>query len=100
MRKTVCTMAVAVMATAGYLTAGGFWLQLGNPEASAEARKARAVVTIKAVGCHDPATAKVTATAIGMVNGERRTDAAARSPSSANRGRTRSRSSGRRKGSG
>ena len=32
-----------------------------------------AVVTIKAVGCHDPAAAKVTATAIGVVNGERRT---------------------------
>jgi hypothetical protein len=31
-----------------------------------------AVVTIKAVGCHDPAAAKVTATAVGMVNGERR----------------------------
>ena len=32
-----------------------------------------AVVTIKAAGCHDPATATVTATAIGFVNGERRT---------------------------
>jgi hypothetical protein len=31
------------------------------------------VAVIKAVGCHDPATAKVTATAIGVVNGERRT---------------------------
>ena len=45
---------------------------MGNPEANAEARKVNAVVTIKAAGCHDPATAKITATAIGMVDGHRR----------------------------
>ncbi len=74
MRKTiVLAMPVAaVLAFAGQLFAGGFWLQLGNPEASAEARKVNAVVTIKATGCHDPAAAKVTATAIGMVDGQRR----------------------------
>ena len=74
MRRTILTIAGVALAAAGQLMAGGFWLQLGNPEASAEARKANAVVTIKAVGCHDPASAKVTATAVGMVNGERRTD--------------------------
>lgn len=63
----------AALALVGQLFAGGFWLQLGNPEASAEARKSGAVVTIKAVGCHDPATAQVTATAIGMVDGKRQT---------------------------
>ncbi len=68
---TVATPA-AVLVLAGQLFAGGFWLQLGNPEASVEARKANAVVTIKATGCHDPATAKVTATATGMVDGQRR----------------------------
>jgi hypothetical protein len=62
----------AILALAGHLWAGGFYLQAGNPEASPEARKINAVQTIKAVGCHDPATAKVTAQAIGMVNGERR----------------------------
>lgn len=69
MRKTL----VVVLALAGQMFAGGFFLQLGNPEASAEARKLGAVLTIKAAGCHDPATAKVTATAIGTVNGQRRT---------------------------
>jgi hypothetical protein len=68
MKKTL----VILMALAGQVFAGGFYLQLGNPEASAEARKLGAVVTIKAAGCHDPATAKVTATAIGVVNGQRR----------------------------
>jgi hypothetical protein len=63
----------AMFVLAGQLFAGGFWLQLGNPDASMEARKVNAVLTIKATGCHDPAVAKVTATAIGIVNGERRT---------------------------
>ncbi len=63
----------AVLALAGQLMAGGFWLQLGNPEASPEALKANAVVTIKATGCHDPATARLTATAIGVVDGKRQT---------------------------
>ena len=54
------------------LCAGGFYLQLGNPEASLEARRMHAVLTVTATGCHDPATAKLTATAIGVVNGERR----------------------------
>jgi hypothetical protein len=73
MRNTlmIATPAAAILALAGQLLAGGFFLQLGNPEASAEARKNNAVFTIKAVGCHDPATAHVTATAIGMVNGQR-----------------------------
>ena len=68
MRKTI----VIAMALASQMFAGGFWLQLGNPEASAEARQVNAVVTIKATGCHDPAAAKVTATAIGLVAGQRR----------------------------
>ena len=70
MRKTIVTL---MLACAGQMFAGGFWLQLGNPEANPAAGKMGAVVTIKAVGCHDPATAKVTATAVGVVNGERRT---------------------------
>jgi hypothetical protein len=73
MRNTIRTLSpAAVVALAGQLFAGGFYLQLGNPEASPEAKKLNAVVTIKAAGCHDPALARLTATAIGMVNGERR----------------------------
>ena len=68
MRKTL----VMVLALAAEMYAGGFFLQLGNPDASPEARKLSAMVTVQAAGCHDPATAKVTATAIGVVNGQRR----------------------------
>jgi len=73
MRNTfrVATPAAALLALAGQLFAGGFFLLLGNPEASAEARRNNAVLTIKATGCHDPATAQLTATAVGMVNGHR-----------------------------
>src|SRR5581483_2930992 len=53
--------------------AGGFFLQLGNPEANPEARKLHAVLVIQAAGCHDPAGAEVTATATGIVGGEKRT---------------------------
>jgi hypothetical protein len=70
MRKTLVTL---MLACAGQMFAGGFWLQVGNPEANPAAAKMGAVVIIKAVGCHDPASAKVTATAVGVVNGERRT---------------------------
>ena len=62
MRKTLL---FALTALAGQLFAGGFYLQLGNPDANPEATKAHAVLVIKAVGCHDPATAEVTAVAIG-----------------------------------
>src|SRR3954464_5979026 len=72
MRKTIFSLTTAGLALAGYLIAGGFWLQVGNPDASPEARQANAVVTLKVAGCHDPASAKVTANAVGTVNGERR----------------------------
>lgn len=62
----------AALALAGQLFAGGFYLQVGNPEASPEAKKLNAVVTVKATGCHDPSLARLTAFAIGIVNGERR----------------------------
>ena len=61
----------AALALAGQLLAGGFYLQVGNPEASPEATKLNAVVTVKATGCHDPALARLTATAIGIVDGKR-----------------------------
>src|SRR3954453_2341502 len=70
MKKTLVTL---ILTCAGQMFAGGFYLQLGNPEANPTASKMGAVVTIKAVGCHDPASAKLTATAIGNVKGERRT---------------------------
>ncbi len=50
---------------------GGFSLVLGSPEASADAKAARAVLTIRATGCADPSMAIVSGTAIGMVKGKK-----------------------------
>jgi hypothetical protein len=74
MRNTLQIAAplAAVFTLAGQLMAGGFYLQLGNPDASPEARKAGAVVTIKATGCGEPAKATIKATAIGRVEGKRK----------------------------
>ena len=71
-RKTLNVAFPILMALAAPLLAGGFFLELGSPEASLEARQSHAVLTVMAAGCHDPAAAEVTARAIGTVNGERR----------------------------
>ena len=65
------TPGAAVLGLVGQLFAGGFYLQLGNPEANPEARKASAVLTIKATGCGEPAKAQITASAIGVIDGRR-----------------------------
>jgi hypothetical protein len=61
----------AILALAAQLHAGGFFLQAAKP-ATAEALKAGAVLAVKAEGCNDPAKTSVTATAEGLVNGQRR----------------------------
>lgn len=68
---TKISAAMGTLALAVQLQAGGFWVVLGNPEASPEARAMNAVLTAKAAGCHDPAKATLTATAIGVVGGKR-----------------------------
>ena len=55
------------------LYSGGFWLQMGTAEASAEAKARNAVLVVRATGCHDPATAKVSGFAIRMVDGRKET---------------------------
>ena len=68
--RFAASVAPALM-LAGQLSAGTLLLQLGNPEASPEARKVNAVLTIRAAGCHNPEVTNVTATAIGTVEGRR-----------------------------
>ena len=64
-------LTVVVLATAASLYAGGFWLQMGTPDASPEAKSKNAVLVIQATGCQDPATAVITGTAIRVVNGRK-----------------------------
>lgn len=54
----------AAMGLAVPLLAGGFWFQLGNPEASKDPAAKDAVVIVRATGCHDPAQAHVSGSAV------------------------------------
>ncbi len=68
------SVALAVLALAAQVQAGGFWLTLGNPGANSEARALNAAVTVKAIGCVEPVRdAKITGNAIGIVDGKRHT---------------------------
>jgi hypothetical protein len=73
MRKSFTSVSAAaiVLALATPLLAGGFFIVLGNADASSEARALKAVLTVQAAGCHDAEKAAVTGTAIGLVNGTR-----------------------------
>jgi len=53
--------------------AGGFWLQMGTPEANPDAKAKNAALIVRAVGCHDPATAEVSGVVVRMVDGRRQT---------------------------
>src|SRR5882762_235380 len=53
------------------LIAGGFSIELGNPDANSDAKAKNSLVVVRAVGCHDPAKAKYSVTAEGKVDGKR-----------------------------
>ena len=65
--------ALAILACAAQLNAGGLWVVLGNPQANPQAQAMKAFVTAKMAGCHSPEKAKLTAVAIGEINGVRKT---------------------------
>jgi hypothetical protein len=52
--------------------AGGFQLSVETPSGAAAGQLKGAVLLVRTFGCHTPADAKVSATAEGVVNGERR----------------------------
>jgi hypothetical protein len=72
MKRTLTLLTMAATAALS-MYGGGFYLQLGNPDASAEARAAKAVVTLLATGCHQPENSEVTGVAISQVAGKRQT---------------------------
>lgn len=67
MRKAIWTTLAA--ATLAY--GGGFYLELGNPAASAEAQSKNAVLTARLTGCHEPEKATIEGTAEGTIDGKR-----------------------------
>lgn len=52
--------------------AGGFYVELGNPSASKDAAAKNAFAIARLIGCHHPERGNVTATAEGVVNGQRK----------------------------
>lgn len=73
MRNPIRTFfaAALLLASATQLPAGGLYVMLGNPEASPEARKHNAVLTLTLAGCHEPEKVPVEGTAITVVDGKR-----------------------------
>lgn len=59
------------LGSAAYLTAGGFWLTLGNPAASSDPKAEGAVLIVRPDGCGEPAKATMAGTAEGVINGRR-----------------------------
>jgi hypothetical protein len=65
-------LAVAFAVTASAVYGGGFWLEFGNPSASHDPAAKEAVLLVRALGCGEPAKARLTATAEGLVDGQRK----------------------------
>jgi hypothetical protein len=64
----------AVFLLALPLFGGGFWLQMGTPDANPEARSLKAALVVRATGCHDPAGAEVSGVAVRFIDGHKQTD--------------------------
>src|SRR5712691_664425 len=64
--------ALVGLAGAQWAVAGGFFLTIGNPVAANAPQAKGAVLVVRPDGCNEPAKARITGTAEGMVNGARR----------------------------
>ena len=56
---------------AGSLVAGGFVLEFGNPRNSSDSKAKGAITIVRALGCHEPEKAQLSATAEGLMSGNR-----------------------------
>jgi hypothetical protein len=63
---------IAALTLAGLALAQGFTFTIGNPVASQDYQFKSAAFVFRTEGCADPATAQISATAEGIVKGERR----------------------------
>ncbi len=75
MRNLTQSLVVSALALASAvaLWAGGLFVVPGNPDANAEARALKAVLTLKLAGCHEPQKALLTGTAVGVIDGRKQT---------------------------
>ena len=70
--RTVVNSLVAVLVAALPLVAGALMLEIGNPATNPEARSKHAVLVARTTACHSPEKTSMTATAEGVVDGQRR----------------------------
>src|SRR5688572_13459093 len=67
---TTSTVAIALSAIA--FGGGGYWIEFANPSASTDPAAKDALAIVRSVGCGRPSESKITATAEGLVNGQRK----------------------------
>ena len=72
-RASITLTSLAVMlAIQGLALAGGFQLSIETPTGAADPQLKDVVLVARTYGCHQPADAKLTATAEGLLNGQRK----------------------------
>ena len=70
---TVASLGAALLlATSSQALAGGFQLSVETPSSSSDPQMKDVVLVARTYGCHQPADAKLSATAEGLVNGARK----------------------------
>lgn len=62
---------VLIMIWAAVALAGGFWITVEAPPSPSNGEFKEAVAVVRALGCHNPSDAAMSATAEGLVNGRR-----------------------------
>ena len=70
-KRFVPLCALALLAQAPVVLAGGFQLSVEAPNVSSGAHSKNAALIVRTFGCHTPADAAITATAEGLVSGKR-----------------------------
>ena len=73
LRVSLIILGIAVVVIgAGTAMAGGFWVTVESAHSSRPGMGSQTVLVVRPAGCHEPQDATLTATAEGIVNGQRR----------------------------
>jgi hypothetical protein len=66
------TASAMTLASGTLAFSGGYWLEFGKPTASNDPAAKEALALVRAVGCGEPSKSTMSASAEGLVNGERK----------------------------
>jgi hypothetical protein len=70
--SSICVAVGVLVISAGVALAGDFWISVESSHSSRPGMSGQAVLVVRPSGCHEPQDATITATAEGIVNGQRR----------------------------